>query len=141
MSDFTGLSVDVLFEKVLPNDLGVFTFYGEFKRFFANYGTQAFEAGNGALGNYFCIFNGHSWSVLGSYLISKEIGIEPFQPYVRFTSVDPRYANLRQEWEAGVNYIIAGHDARVSAFYRYGDFNESDGGFSFIAPTGKRAKW
>lgn len=134
VSDFTGLSVDLLFEKVLPNDMGVFTFNGEFKRFFANYGEQAFQAGAGAFGNCFCIFNGHSWSVYGLYLIPKEIGIGRFQPYVRFTSIDPRYANLRQEWETGVNYIIAGHNARVSAYYRYGDFNGSAGGFFAIAP-------
>lgn len=134
VSDFTGLSVDLLFEKVLPNDLGVFTFNGEFKRYFANYGTQAFDAGAGAFGNCFCIFNGHSWTVYALYLIPKEIGIGRFQPYLRFTSVDPLYANLRQEWETGVNYVIAGHNARVSAYYRYGDFNGSPGGFSFIAP-------
>jgi hypothetical protein len=134
VSDFTGLSVDLLFEKVLPNDMGVFTFNGEFKRFFANYGEQAFTPTSGAFGDCFCIFNGHSWSVYGLYLIPKEIGIGKFQPYVRFTSIDPRYANLRQEWETGVNYVIAGHNARVSAYYRYGDFNGSPGGFFAIAP-------
>ncbi len=134
VSDFTGLSVDLLFEKLLPNNLGVFTFNGEFKRFFANYGTQAFEPGNGAFGNCFCIFNGHSWSVYGLYLIPQQVGIGRFQPYVRFTSIDPRYSNTRQEWETGVNYIIAGHNARISAYYRYGDFNGSAGGFSFMAP-------
>jgi hypothetical protein len=33
-----------------------------------------------------------------------------------------------------VNYIIAGHNARISAYYRYGDLNGSPGGFSFMAP-------
>jgi hypothetical protein len=134
VSDFTGLSVDLLFEKVLPNDMGVFTFNGEFKRFFANYGEQAFQAGAGAFGSCFCIFNGHSWSVYGLYLIPKEIGIGRFQPYVRFTEISPLYANMRNEWETGVNYVIAGHNARVSAYYRYGDLNGSAGGFFAIAP-------
>ncbi|MDH5739327.1 MAG: hypothetical protein OEY77_03270 [Nitrospira sp.] len=133
-SDFTGLSADLLMEKVLPNDMGVVTFNGEFKRFFANYGTQAFQPGAGAFGTCFCIFNGHSWSVYVLYLFPKEIGIGRFQPYVRFTEISPRYANERNEWETGVNYIIAGHNARVSAYYRYGDLNGSPGGFSFIAP-------
>lgn len=119
-SDFTGLSVDLLFEKLLPNNMGVFTFNGEFKRFFANYGAAA--AANPS-GDCFCIFNGHSWSVLGSYLIPHEIGIGRFQPYVRYTNVDPRYSNRRAEWETGINYVIDGFDARVSAYYRYGDFN------------------
>jgi hypothetical protein len=119
-SDFTGLSVDVLFEKVLPNNMGVFTFNGEFKRFFANYGQPTADFG-AAGGPCFCIFNGHSWTVYALYLIPQEIGIGRFQPYVRFTSIDPRYGNMRQEWEPGINYVISGHNARVSAFYRYGD--------------------
>jgi hypothetical protein len=28
---------------------------------------------------------------------------------------------MRQEFEYGVNYIIAGHNARISAYGRYGD--------------------
>ncbi len=129
VSDFTGLSVDVLFEKVLPNNMGVFTFNGEFKRFFANYGQPTANAvgANGC----FCVFNGHSWTVYALYLIPQEIGIGRFQPYVRFTSIDPRYGNMRQEWEPGINYVISGHNARISAFYRYGDlmnFGPSGGG-------------
>ncbi len=119
-SDFTGLSVDLLFEKPLPNNMGVFTFNGEFKRFFANYGAAA--AAN-PIGDCFCIFNGHSWTVLGLYLIPQEIGIGRFQPYVRYTNVDPLYSDRRAEWETGINYVIDGFDARVSAYYRYGDLN------------------
>jgi hypothetical protein len=118
-SDFTGLSVDVLFEKVLPNNMGVFTFNGEFKRFFANYGAPTAVAAPG--NTCFCVFNGHSWTVYALYLIPQEIGIGRFQPYVRFTSIDPRYGNDRVEWEPGINYVISGHNARISAFYRYGD--------------------
>lgn len=125
-SDFTALSVDLLFEKVLPNNMGVFTFNGEFKRFFANYGQPTAIAG-GAGGNCFCIFNGHSWTVYALYLIPQEIGIGRFQPYIRFTSIDPRYGQMRQEWEPGINYVISGHNARVSAFYRYGDLMSNGG--------------
>jgi len=135
VSDFTGLSVDLLGEKVLPNDMGVVTFNGEFKRFFANYGVDAFQNTGSPFGNCFCVFNGHSWSVYLLYLFPKEIGIGRFQPYVRFTEISPRYANERNEWETGVNYVIAGHNARVSAYYRYGDLNGSPGGFSFVAPS------
>ncbi len=129
VSDFTGISVDLLVEKLVPNDGGVFTFNGEFKRFFANYGTSAFTAGG-----CFCIFNGHSWSAYGLYLLPEPVGIGKFQPYMRFTSVNPIYSNVRQEWEGGVNYIISGHNARVSAYYRYGDFNGTPGTFFAPAP-------
>ena len=123
-SDFTGASVDLLFEKVLPNNMGVFTFNGEFKRHWANYGAGAAAAPTGT--NCFCTFNGDSWTVYGLYLLPNEVGIGRFQPYFRFTSIDPRYSAMRQEWEYGVNYIISGHNARISAFGRYGDL-ESKG--------------
>ncbi len=115
-TDFTGMSADLLIEKLLPNNMGVLTFNGEYKRFFANYGTTAADASGS-----FNVFNGDSWTVYGLYLIPKEIGVGRFQPYGRFTSIDPRYSAMRQEWEGGVNYIISGHNARVSMFYRYGD--------------------
>lgn len=120
VSDFTGASVDVLIEKVLPNNMGVFTFNGEFKRHWANYGAGAFT-NVGGFNSCFCTFNGHSWTVYGLYLIPQEVGIGRFQPYVRFTSVDPLYSAMRQEYEYGVNYIISGHNARISAYGRYGD--------------------
>lgn len=139
-SDFTGLSVDVLFEKVLPNNMGVFTFNGEFKRFFANYGQPTANFGTSPAGAFcFCVFNGHSWTVYALYLIPQEIGIGRFQPYVRFTSIDPRYGNMRQEWEPGINYVISGHNARVSAYYRYGDLMSSGGpaGGNYINSAGR----
>jgi len=125
-SDFTGASIDVLLEKVLPNNMGVLTFNGEFKRHWANYGAGAF----GSPTTCFCTFNGHSWTVYGLYLIPNEVGIGRFQPYVRFTSIDPRYSAMRQEFEYGVNYIISGHNARISAYGRYGDL-ETKGLFNY----------
>jgi hypothetical protein len=117
-SDFTAVTVDLLVEKLLPNNMGVFTFNGEFKRFFANYGAPAT-----ANANCFCVFNGDSWSVNALYLIPQEIGIGRFQPYMRYTSIDPRYSTMRQEWEVGTNYVISGHNARVAAYYTYGDIS------------------
>ncbi|MBS0183595.1 MAG: hypothetical protein JSS39_14470 [Nitrospira sp.] len=136
VSDFTGLSVDLLFEKVLPNNMGVFTFNGEFKRFFANYGTGAFTNNPGTC---FCVFNGHSWTAYGLYLIPQEVGMGRFQPYVRFTSVSPLYSSMRQEFEYGVNYIISGHNARISAYGRYGDI-ETKGVFGNYGPNAQGNK-
>lgn len=127
VSDFTGASVDLLLEKVLANNMGVLTFNGEFKRHWANYGPGAF---GGLGGTCFCQFNGHSWTVYGLYLLPHEVGIGRFQPYFRFTSIDPLYSAMRQEWEYGVNYIISGHNARISAYGRYGDIESK----SFAAP-------
>jgi len=122
VSDFTGITVDLLFEKLLPNNMGVFTFNGEFKRHWARYSQAAFNtAAFGGAGSCFCTFSGHSWTVYGLYLIPTKVGIGRFQPYARFTAVQPLESAARNEWEGGVNYVIDGFNARVSAFYTYGD--------------------
>ncbi|MDH4237813.1 MAG: hypothetical protein OEV17_11265, partial [Nitrospira sp.] len=77
------------------------------------------------------------WSVYGLWLIPQEVGIGRFQPYVRYTSVSPIYGNNRNEWEPGINYVISGHNARVSAFYRYGDLqNFGPAGANYISGFG-----
>lgn len=130
VADFTGLSFDLLFEKLLAKNLGVFTFNAEYKRFFAEYGATA-----AAATDCFCVFNGQSFTVYGLYLIPKEIGIGRFQPYVRYTSIDPNYSAMRQEVEPGVNYVISGHNARISAYYRYGDINTKGFAGPVYTPT------
>jgi len=115
-SDFVGMVGDVLFEKVLPDNMGLVTLNGEFKQFYANYSTAAF-----ADPDCFCIFNGKSWTVTGLYMVPIKIGIGNFQPYGRFTSVQPDRSSNRDEIEAGLNYIIDGFNARISAYYQHGD--------------------
>jgi hypothetical protein len=123
-SDFLGVVSDVLLEKVLPNNLGVFTANGEYKRFFAHYDRAAYTDPSNALtgGNCsMCVFDGQSWTITGLHLIPIKIGIGQFQPYGRYTSVQPINSANRTEVEAGVNYIIDGFNARVSAFWQRGD--------------------
>jgi hypothetical protein len=66
----------------------------------------------------------------GLFLIPQEVGIGRFQPYGQWTFVQPD--NLvqgnRSEYEFGMNYIISGHNARISAFYQHGNFNGNGGG-------------
>jgi hypothetical protein len=116
-SDFTGLVTDLLFEKPLDNNMGVITFNAEYKRFWANYNGAAVAASP----DCFCIFRGQSWTMYGLYLIPHKVGIGRFQPYGRFTSVQPEQSTKREEIEGGVNYVIDGHNARISAFYQHGD--------------------
>ncbi len=111
--DFLGVSTDVLFEKVL-GDGGVFTFNGEFKHFEA-------EDHNSIDPDAVNLFDGESFSVAGLYLLPNKMGIGQLQPYVRFTGIYPEDSSNRDEFEAGVNYIIDGHNARISLFYQYGD--------------------
>jgi len=41
--------------------------------------------------------------------------------YARYTGVYPNGSTNRDEFELGLNYIIDGHNARISLMYQYGD--------------------
>lgn len=115
-SDFLGLVGDILFEKILPRTMGVVTVNAEYKQFYANYSTAAFTDPD-----CFCIFDGKSWTVTGLYLIPTKVGIGKFQPYGKFTRVQPNHSSNRNEVETGINYVIDGFNARISAYYQHGD--------------------
>lgn len=115
-SDFLGFVGDALFEKIFPNNMGVITANGEYKQFDADYSIAAF-----ADRDCFCIFDGKSWTVTGLYLIPTKVRIGKFQPYGRFTSIQPDNSSNREEIKGGVNYVIDGFNARLSAYYQNGD--------------------
>lgn len=135
-SDFLGAVADVLMEKVLPHNLGVLTVNGEYKRFYAGYDKVA-AANDTSTNPQFgggcntCVFAGQSWSVTGLHLLPTKIGIGQFQPYGRYTSIQPDVSKDRTEVEAGVNYIIDGFNGRISAFWRRGDISTN---FANYAP-------
>lgn len=113
--DFLGLSVDVLFEKVLEGKQ-VLTIEGEYKKFDADYSAAAF-----ADADCFCMFDGNAWTATGLYLFSEKVGVGRLQPYVRYTNIRPNESPSREEKELGLNYIIDGHNAKVSLFVQRGD--------------------
>lgn len=121
-SDFTAFIGDLLFEKPLANDGGVITINAEYKQYFANYNKTVAFAGAGAAANgCFCMFDGHSYTGYAMYMFPKAVGIGKLQPYARYTWIQPSESSNRKETEAGVNYIIDGFNARLSAFWQYGD--------------------
>ncbi len=116
--DFLGIASDLLLE--IPSEsIGVFTLNGEFKYFSSDYSLDAFTEDDPS-GN-FAMFDGASFSIVGLYMFPQEFGIGKFQPYGRFTGVYPDNSSDRDEVEAGINYVMDGHNARVSLFYQYGD--------------------
>ena len=114
-SRYGNLTTDLLFEKVLPGNNGVFTFNAEFKRYWAQ--------DVAAFGNpdCFCMFSGTSWTGYALYLFPQEVGIGKFQPYGRYVGLNSEFAGARQEFELGMNYVIAGHNARISTYWRTGN--------------------
>ncbi len=113
---FGAVVSDILFEKVLP-DKGVITFNAEYKRYWA--GNLA--SFSGPDGNLFPIFSGTSFTAYAMYLFPQEVGIGRFQPYGRYTFVNSVHASALDEFEGGLNYVINGHNARISTFWRHGN--------------------
>ena len=142
-SDMTIFVADLLFEKPLANNGGVITVNAEVKQYFANYNQNVAFSGaanaanpGGTNAGCFCMFDGLSYTGYAMYLFPNEVGIGKFQPYVRFTAVQPNNSTKREETEVGTNYIIAGHNARIAAFWQYGDLASkgSQGGADIYSP-------
>jgi hypothetical protein len=97
--DFTGYNVDLLFEKKLPGD-GVMSLEGALYR----YDLQD-TAGDGS-----------AYMAQAGYLFPTVVGIGRLQPIFR-------YQDFRDESivEAGLNYVIRGHGARVGFVYSLTD--------------------
>ncbi|HIB62446.1 MAG TPA: hypothetical protein EYO51_04770 [Methylococcaceae bacterium] len=127
--DFLGYSVDLLGETTLGNG-AVATIEGEYKRF--DLGGVASGADD-KLG----MFEGDAYTGTALYLLPGKVGIGQLQPYVRYTYNDEQSGSSqdRDEYEAGINYIIDGHNARVSLMYQYGDLN-SKGRLNYFNATG-----
>jgi hypothetical protein len=120
--DFRGTEVDVLFEKVLP-DKGVVTFNGEYKNYGISGYSNAARLADKANGNAgaFPMFEGNAYDVSLMYLFPQQVYIGQLQPYLRYVGVMPDQSADRDMFEAGVNYVIDGHNAKVSLLYEYGD--------------------
>ncbi len=116
--NFRGTSADVLFEKVLPGN-GVVTLNGEYK----NYGVDGNKlpiptapgvAGSGTFG----LFQGNAFDVSAMYLFPQKIGIGKIQPYGRYVDNIGNHVSHQDVFEGGMNYVIDGHNARVSLSYQ-----------------------
>ncbi len=115
--NFRGTSVDVLMEKVLPNQ-GVVTLNGEYK----NYGiTSGYSQASRDAGGGFSMFEGNAVDFSAMYLFPQKVWIGQFQPFIRYVDVMPSTSSDRETYEAGVNYVIDGHNARVGLSWQYGD--------------------
>ncbi|MDD5277073.1 MAG: hypothetical protein PHR16_13445 [Methylovulum sp.] len=116
--NFRGTSVDVLMEKVLPGN-GVVTLNGEYK----NYGVDGNKlpvpsapgpAGSGSFG----LFQGNAIDVSAMYLFPQKVGYGKIQPYGRYVNNMAIHSPDQDVFEGGMNYIIDGHNARVSLSYQ-----------------------
>ncbi len=115
--DLRATSVDLLMEKVLGNG-GVVTLNGEYK----NYGiSSGYSQASRDAGGGFAMFEGDAYDVSGMYLFPQKLWIGKAQPFVRYVNVEPEDSADRDVYEAGLNYIIDSHNARISLTWQYGD--------------------
>ena len=129
---FGSVVSDILFEKVLPNNNGVFTANAEYKRYWAG-NLASYSDGT----SNFPLFSGTSFTAYALYLFPHEVGIGRFQPYGRYTFVNGVHATALDEFEVGTNYIISGHNARISTYWRTGNLAPNGGNVftGIVGPT------
>ena len=120
--DFFGYSVDLLGETTLGNG-AVVTVEGQFKKFELTGGASALASGGP-------MFEGDAYTGTALYLMPGKVGIGQLQPYVRYTANEGETTANRDEYEAGLNYIIDGHNARISLMYQYGDIATKGRGYA-----------
>jgi len=116
--DFRGTAVDILMEKVLANG-GVVTINGEYKNYAVSNGYSQASRDSGAPG--WNMFEGDAYDISAMYLFPQKIAIGQFQPFIRYTNTLPEDSSDRAAWEAGLNYVIDGHNAIISLNWHYGD--------------------
>lgn len=108
--DYQGYSLDVLYEKNLGP--GVITLEGAAYKYDFNVADAAPAAGNiGGLAAGDAMLAGAAW------LVPQAVGPGKLQPFVRFQKFDPDGGTSVKAYDVGLNYLIAGHNARLAAVY------------------------
>jgi hypothetical protein len=119
-------SADILFEKKIPG--GVPTLEGAYYK----YKVGAVDCGSGEPGAVACPVgdnlggqvDGKAYLLGAGFLIDQKVGWGQFQPFVRFQKYDRSLSNTRSKaTDIGVNYIIKGPNAKISAMYSKFDDN------------------
>ncbi len=110
--NYFGYSFDVLMQKRVFGE-NVLTFEGAY---------YSYDTDN----KFTPLVDGYGYFLLTSFLIDRQVGPGRFQPVVRYESLErDDLGSDATRIEGGVNYIIRGHDARVSLLVSNTDFKDS----------------
>ena len=110
--DYGAWNVDFLMEKKLGNK-GVVTLEGAYY----DYDLDGLGGANDSRG----LTEGESWFALASYMFPQKLGWGQIQPVFRYQELERDVGGTHRRWDVGVNYIISGHNARISAIYSNDD--------------------
>jgi hypothetical protein len=121
--NYKAYNVDVLMEKKLG--AGVLTLEGAYYR----YDLGALDCNSGEPGAPICPAAGpddnvggqvksKAYYVTAAYLIPGKVGWGQFQPYTRYQKLSRDVSSTtKTQLDLGVNYVIKGHNARITAVY------------------------
>lgn len=60
---------------------------------------------------------GDAFLLTAAYLFPTKVGIGRFEPHVRYQEFNPDAGAKSDQWDFGVSYIMAGHNARITGVY------------------------
>jgi hypothetical protein len=132
--DYTGFNIDGLFEKKVLEG-GAVTLEGAYY----HYDTDGVAdvapnfAGAGSTDNVGGLAQGDAYLVSGAFLIPGKVGWGKFQPFARFQEFDADLTKTTaKQYDFGLNYVIDGHNARVSATYAIDQFTGTSDSNKFV---------
>lgn len=124
--DYLGMNIDLLMEKKLAGG-GVLTLEGAYYDYdldgkadcgSGEPGAPACPAGAGTNDNVGGLVDGKGYLATAEFLFPGKLGIGQVQPFVRYQRFDRKLSDSTLDvLDLGLNYVIKGHDARVSAFW------------------------
>lgn len=110
--DFTGWNIDALMEKKIGAD--VLSLEGAFYSYDIDNVVDA------------TLFDGDGYFAQISYLLGTPIGKGKLQPHVRYQNLDFDSGAERKRYDLGLNYILDGHNARLSFIFANEDNGATD---------------
>lgn len=109
--DYNYFSVDFMMEKKLAQN-GVITLDGAY---------YDYDLNGAAANDTRSLKSGQSWFLLGGYLFPKKYGWGRVQPVIRYQKFDQDLIGDHIRYDIGLNYIIDGHNAKISLNYSLDD--------------------
>lgn len=119
--DYRAWNVDALMEKKVL-DGGAVTLEGAYYHYDTGGVADVPPTFNGAspTDNVGGVTEGHAYLVSGAMLLPQTVGVGKFQPVVRYQEFDATLAHAKTRLvDGGVNYVIKGHNARLSLNYAH----------------------
>ena len=126
--DYTAYGVDFLMERVLGNG-AVFTIDAAYNDYDLDGGV--FDTSGNTSGSAAAVSNS-AYYVQGSYMLPASNALGRLRPYARFEQVDPTDSAKREKWSLGLEYVINGHNAKLSGVLGRDDDKEQSGASNFL---------